>query len=285
MSYARPYFLEMPRQGGQRFCLFHPARGMPRGLVLYLHPFAEEMNKARRMAALQSRAMAAAGFAVLQIDLLGCGDSSGDFGDALWTAWLDDGLQACQWLEKEHGRLPLWIWGLRAGSLLAVELAASLGRAARLLLWQPVLSGKQLTQQFLRLKLAAGLASGGVGKQTQAELLNMLAEQGQLEIAGYRLSAALVGQLEHASMLSPPTGLPNSLVYWFEMSSTADAELGPASRQAVGRWRDAGHAVHPRTIAGPGFWQTSEIEEAPALIEASMAALLRPQLPAAMEAA
>ena len=71
-------------RNGQRFCLFHRAHGdVTKGSILYIHPFAEEMNKSRRMAALQARALAKAGYAVLQLDLLGCGDSSGDFGDAL----------------------------------------------------------------------------------------------------------------------------------------------------------------------------------------------------------
>ena len=49
-------------QNSQRFCLFHPAQGGVRGGLLYLHPFAEEMNKARRMAALQARLLAENGF-------------------------------------------------------------------------------------------------------------------------------------------------------------------------------------------------------------------------------
>ena len=68
-------------RAGQRLCIHHPPRrGEPaRGAVLHLHAFAEEMNKSRRMVALQARALAEAGFAVLQIDLHGCGDSGGDF--------------------------------------------------------------------------------------------------------------------------------------------------------------------------------------------------------------
>ena len=70
--------------------------------MLYIHPFAEEMNKSRRMAALQSRALAQAGYAVLQIDLLGCGDSSGDFGDATWQSWVSDVVLGCQWLRSQN---------------------------------------------------------------------------------------------------------------------------------------------------------------------------------------
>lgn len=92
----------LPVGSGQRFAIFHPAQGgTARGLVAYVHPFAEEMNKSRRMAALQAKALAAHGYAVLQLDLLGCGDSSGDFGDASWQAWVDDVVLACQWLRRQ----------------------------------------------------------------------------------------------------------------------------------------------------------------------------------------
>ncbi|MCK7493610.1 MAG: alpha/beta hydrolase [Comamonadaceae bacterium] len=77
------------------------------------------MNKSRRMAALQSRALAAAGFAVLRVDLLGCGDSAGDFGDATWPRWVDDVVAAARWLRRQHpdaADAPLWLWGLRAGA-------------------------------------------------------------------------------------------------------------------------------------------------------------------------
>ena len=116
----------LPAGAGQCFCLYHPPQGPEeKGAVLYIHPFAEEMNKSRRMAALQSRALAAAGFGVLQIDLRGCGDSSGDFGDADWQTWVEDVVNACHWLSA-RSKAPLWLWGLRAGCLLAVDAAVNL---------------------------------------------------------------------------------------------------------------------------------------------------------------
>ncbi|MGL5987461.1 MAG: CocE/NonD family hydrolase, partial [Burkholderiales bacterium] len=69
-----------------------------RGIVVYAHPWAEEMNKSRRMAAEMARQMARSGFAVLQLDLAGCGDSDGDFADASWDAWLEDIDRAAAWL-------------------------------------------------------------------------------------------------------------------------------------------------------------------------------------------
>src|SRR5690242_11050763 len=121
----------LPAAAGQRFCLYHrAAAGIPeRGAVVFVHPFAEEMNKCRRMAALQSRALAAAGYTVLQMDLLGCGDSSGDFADATWEAWVDDVGLACTWL-WQRSAAPLWLWGLRGGCLLAAAAARELGEKA-----------------------------------------------------------------------------------------------------------------------------------------------------------
>ena len=67
---AEAFFL--PVGGGQRFCIFHRPHGAEaRAALIFLHPFGEEMNKSRRMAALQARALAAAGYAVL------CGEDDG----------------------------------------------------------------------------------------------------------------------------------------------------------------------------------------------------------------
>ena len=71
---------------------------------------------------MQARALAASGCEVLQIDLCGCGDSSGDFGDASWQDWLDDVVAAHAWL-RAHSDAPLTLWGLRAGCLLAADAA------------------------------------------------------------------------------------------------------------------------------------------------------------------
>ena len=46
---AREVFF-LPVGDGQRFCIYHPSQTpVERGAVLYVHPFAEEMNKSRQM--------------------------------------------------------------------------------------------------------------------------------------------------------------------------------------------------------------------------------------------
>ncbi len=255
---------------GLLFNLYYPPEptAPQRGSILYIHPFAEELNKARRMAALQARRFAAAGFAVLLPDLYGCGDSEGDFAAARWELWQAD-LRLCLEHLRARSRPPVYLWGVRTGALLAVALARQTP-AEGLLLWQPVDEGRLFLTQFLRLRLAAGLF-GGERKETLAELRSVLTSGRALEIAGYELHPALAAALEQARLLPPPTA---TAVHWFELTAT-DA-LSPASRQVVGQWQAAGLAVTDRAVAGEPFWTTSEISYAPALLEVTTLALTAP---------
>jgi exosortase A-associated hydrolase 2 len=169
-------------------------------------------------------------------------------------------------LDSRVPDVPLWLWGLRAGALLA---AADWGRPVNHLFWQPMTSGKLTLQQFLRLKLAAEMA-GGASKGLMEQLKTELAAGRPVEIAGYWLGSTLASGVEAARLA--PSGAPGR-VEWLEVSTREDATLTPVSEQAIKSWQDAGWAVRPRIVQGPGFWATSEIELAPALIAATVEAL------------
>ncbi|MBI3368170.1 MAG: hydrolase 2, exosortase A system-associated [Burkholderiales bacterium] len=266
--HSGPEAFFLPRGDGQRLCLLHrPASGAPRAGLVYVHPFAEEMNKSRRMAARQSRALAEAGCMVLQIDLAGCGDSSGEFGDASWQAWVDDVVAACGWL-RQHCDAPLWLWGLRAGALLASQAAQALPQPVQgLLMWQAPSSGKPLLQQFLRLASAGRLLEGDA-KGLSADLRDRLARGETVDIAGYELPAAVANGLESATLRPPTNG---GQLLWAELSTLVDATLSPAAERGLAAWRCAGWRVDTRLVQGPAFWQTTEIEDADALLGATCA--------------
>ena len=277
---VRGFFL--PAEPGQRLCLYHPPLGPPRGQILLAHAFAEELNKTRRMAALQARALAREGYAVLQIDLLGCGDSSGDFSDATWDAWLRDLTLARAWLQAQMppgAPVPLWLWGVRAGCLLAADLARTLAEPCHLLLWQPgFLSGSQQLQQFLRLRLAADLLAqtGASAKGAMQALHDEIAAGRSLDIAGYTLAPALADGLAASALEPAPAARAGTAhLVWLEVAATPrDADqVGPAATRALHAWQQAGWQVQARTVQGPAFWQTVEAEEAPALLAATHTAL------------
>lgn len=251
---------------GERFCLayFPPDGVQGKGGILYLHPFGEEMNKSRRTVAVAARELAARGWTVLQIDLAGCGDSSGDFGDASWETWLADARFAIDWLAQ---RAPgtLWLWGLRVGCLLATS-ALPASCQANLLLWQPVLSGRQYLTQFLRMRSAAGVIGGGESVGTKA-LRTQLASGAAVEVAGYVLAPSLGAALEAAELDLPACA---GRILWCEVQIGEDSHLTPAAQARVASWRERGHPVHATAVQGLPFWQTQEIVQCDALIGRTM---------------
>lgn len=237
-------------------------RGPVRGAILAYPPFAEELNKCRRMMALAANAMAEQGWAVLQVDLFGTGDAEGDFGEADWAGWLDDLACAREWLGAHHPG-PQWAWGARAGALLAADALRAGASHDGLLLWQPQLSGKTLLAQFLRLKIAASLGLGEGDRVDARAVRQALADGEAQEVAGYLLSPAMARGLEAAVFDLPPVW--SGPVRWLEVGRA----IAPASVTAIERLRERGVAVDSAVVDGPSFWQTVEVELASALIQAS----------------
>lgn len=262
---------------GRRFCLWHAPATAPQALFVHVHPFADEMNKSRRMAALQARALAQAGHAVLQVDLLGCGDSAGEFSDATWRDWVED-IKAAANMAQCRAALAWpqsappqpWLWGHRAGCLLACQAACELPPPWNLLFWQPTLQGKTVLQQFLRLEAAAALL-GKAEESARPAAKSRLAAGQPVEVAGYVVSPELAGGLEAARMEQPTCA---QRLEWLDVAPQPDSLPSPAAQTALAAWQQAGWAVRHHAVAGPMFWQTTEIEDAPALVQATLSATL-----------
>lgn len=267
---ADAFFLNTP--AGQCFCLFHsPDPGQTyRGSLIYSPPFGDEMNKSRRMVALQARALSAAGFGVLQIDLSGCGDSSGEFGDARWQLWKQDLAAARNWLEK-RADAPISLWGLRLGALLALDFARDTPDPIdRIILWQPVTSGESFLTRFLRLRLASeALADNSVsaGQGGTSALRAALARGETLEIAGYELSPEMAMAID--GLKAAELAVTRCPVHWFEITAGADRAPLPALVKVTSAWKERQVDLHLHTLQGPSFWITQEITECSDLISAT----------------
>lgn len=265
-----PFFLE--GSAGRLFCLYFgaPPNVSPAANVLYVPPFAEEMNKGRRQAAIQARDLAARGFSVLIPDLFGTGDSDGEFGDARWQTWIDDLKRATDWMQRRRAA-PLIVWGVRFGALLAADfLGVCETTVDRLLLWQPVISGRMHINQFLRLRIAADMIQG-VQQGSTRELFGELERGRSVEIAGYELHPDLVSEIvaRDLTQLDAAT-LPN--VRWFEVVSAQDRPIPVASNRLIQRWQEAGLGLDVDVVVGEPFWSTPEIAIVTELVARTSAA-------------
>jgi len=255
----------LPTRNGDLFCIYRrPASGVVSAQILHLPAFGDEMNKSRAMTARAARAFAALGCGVLQVDLRGCGDSAGEHSEATCQGWADDLHHAVAWLKSRHvGRGMPWLWSLRFGSLLVAALLERGHGQVPLLLWQPMMTGKQQLNQLLRQKVASTV---GQRDATRVQELRERFQRGEtLEIGGYSISPALAGELEAVSF-ALPDGYRGA-VCWLEVAATT--ALSTVAQEHVESLRSARIVVDAFAVRGPGFWQSVEIERCDELVQAS----------------
>ena len=265
-----PFFL--PLGSEYIFCNFiTPITRNPKACVLYLHPFAEEMHKSRRMAALQARKFASQGYAVLQIDLLGCGDSTADFEDASWDIWKECAKIAVCWLKNKMD-LPIILWGLRLGGLLAVEVSRQLPRISGLILWQPTTNGENFINQFLRIRIASEMLAPNQLNIGIKQLREKLNSGESVEVGGYSLSSKMALAIDKLRIMDT---MITCEVFWFELSNINATTISPASIKVIDYWKSLGTKVHEYSIKGDYFWLSQEIQECHDLLDQTQKAILK----------
>lgn len=261
---AKPFFLKTNL--GERFCLYYESNSEKiLGTFIYIHPFAEEMNKSRRMIAQQSRVFMENGFSVLQIDLYGCGDSSGEFRDASWDIWKQDIFHAIDWVQHQ-GSVSINLWGLRLGALLALNVAIEAREPFHhIVLWNPIINGNTFLTQFLRLRVASQLKenSSNEGSGTR-QLRRKIVDGETLEIAGYEISPSLALAIDKLDISK--FKIPNSKIHWLEVIPEVGRTLSPAGTAIVNGWKQQDIDINLQYVPGLAFWATQEITECPELI-------------------
>jgi exosortase A-associated hydrolase 2 len=266
-----PFFLEA--ESMRLFCVYFPPAATARGSYLFVPPFAEEMNRSRSIVATQARALASRGFGVLLVDLLGTGDSSGEFGDATWPAWKASAIAAYRWLDSQPGSRR-GIWGLRLGALLAAELMDERAIAAdHAIFWQPVANPKSMLTQFLRIKVAAAMDLKVQSPSTDDMRRSFAAGQ-SVEIGGYEVNPDLALVLDAAS-LANCSDFAGTRVEWLEVSPNEGATLPGASVKAIDVLQQRGATIDHAVCEGPPFWQLHERSFAPRLIADTTARVLQ----------
>jgi len=241
----------LPGREGPVFVLRRGPR-RARATVVIVPPFAEEMNKTRRMLTLVAIRLAEHGVTTVLPDFYGTGDSGGDFVEAGIALWRDDLAQVLRWCGNDCGPV-CGLLAVRLGCALigddaVLDCAPELQRS---ILWQPVFDGSKYATQFLRLRVAASMANGLT--ETVGELRRQAAETGEIEVAGYRISSRMLEEME---LLRTPTRLSARLgpIDWHEVVRDLETGLPLPSQKLIEATQAAGGSVSPRAFTGEPFW-------------------------------
>lgn len=251
-------------QRGKLFVLLRKPTDRAGGrCVMIVPPFAEEMNKTRKMLTGVAQGLATRGVAALLPDLHATGDSEGEFREADWEVWKDDLGRAAAWAAQQ-GWPVAGLLCVRLGCILGVQAALAFpAPPERIVFWQPVLDGERFMTQFLRLRVAASMMEDR--KETVAHLRSLLETGETLEVSGYELNRRLVGQIDAARLAeSLHEGLGD--LHWVEVVRDPESPLPAPTAKALEAIRQSGRPVEFTTVAGEPFWSSTEIVRIPELV-------------------
>jgi pimeloyl-ACP methyl ester carboxylesterase len=176
--------------------VYHPPASNPRNSgVLLCYPFGQEYMRAHRAYRQLALLLSKAGHHVLRFDYAGTGDSSEELEDVDAQRWIEDTGEAIQELRDTAGTARVTLVGLRLGGLIAAAAAEGRGDVERLILWDPVISGREYERELL-LEIAAGLPF------TEAvDSGNRLTEDGVLHYNGFSMTRSFRETLGNVDLL------------------------------------------------------------------------------------
>ena len=186
----------VPLHGAAHGCLQngHP----PWGLV-FCDPFAEEKKCSHRVLVEAARSFCTADIGSLRFDYRGTGDSPGEFGEATPEQWVEDIVAAARHLRDYYHVGTVGLLGLRLGGALALQAVAADAPADFLILWEPVLSGKQYLAQNLRRSLIKAMLTDE-DKFNSSQVKASLQQQ-YFDFDGYLISSEMRRQIEAIDLL------------------------------------------------------------------------------------
>lgn len=157
--------------------------------VILVPPFAEEMNRSKRMYVLCARMLANSGMHAICFDFSGTGDSTGGWGDFTYKDWVNDLSDVYQYTSSYADEINFI--ALRFGALVLMDMILDDQlRLKKCLLWDPIESGQVLTRQFVRMKIAAAMADTSK-KITTQQVLQEMSDDGYLESSGYHITRSM----------------------------------------------------------------------------------------------
>ncbi len=175
---------------------------------VFCPPFTEEEKCSHRAFVDLARRLCDQGHAVLRIQYRGTGDSGGRFEEFSCLDWREDISIALTHL-RELGYSKFGVLGLRLGATLAAQAAEANQEIVRLVLWEPIIDGKQYLSLNLRRKLLRKMLTekeGGAPSQpgvtTPSDRSAEPDSLGGVDFDGYLVTQRLQDDLAGISLLN-----------------------------------------------------------------------------------
>jgi hypothetical protein len=241
------------------FVTLHPGSAAAGTAVIMCPPFGWEEVASYRIRRAWALSLAQAGHSVLRVTLPSTGDSGGRVLDPdRLSAWTESIAQSAAWLREETGAVRVTAIGLQLGGLLAWRATAMGAPIDDLVLWSVGSRGRTLVRQlraFSRMETEqffAGLPAPPPPPE------------GELEAAGFRLSAETLAALEAVDLAETELPEPDG-----RRALLLDRDGLAADERIASRLTELGVTVIRRP--GDGYGQMTSHPQDAALPAATMA--------------
>lgn len=243
---------------------YSPAAGSSGKAVILVPPFAEELNRSKRMYVLCAQRLAGAGLDAYCFDFVGTGDSYGEWGSFSWADWQQNLVDVYEHI-RASGVDDISVIALRLAALLVAETVASRQiQLSKCLLWDPVEDGEVYVRQLLRLKIAAAMTEEAASLTTK-DVLASIEQHGFLEVGGYRITAELLDSIKQTKLTKTIEVLMNSSqLHWMVLKNTGQSNTVSIPLSVPKALQDK---VILHAVQDTRFWMQQEVTIAPALLQ------------------
>ena len=237
------------------------------GAVILVPPFAEEMNRSRRMYVLCARLLANNGIHAVIFDFSGTGDSSGEWGQFCYSDWMGDIKHVYTHCSSFADNVSFI--ALRFGALILSDVVSQSDiDVDRCIFWDPIENGEILIRQLIRIKIAAAMADESK-KLTTKEILDDIESMGYLESGGYKISKSLIDDI-NSKRLSDliESVLDNIELDWMQLGKHSETKKQwlPNSIFEKNLSQDQCNKIVMHPVNDVKFWMQQEVTIAPELL-------------------
>lgn len=178
------------------------------------------------------------GFHVLRFDFFGCGDSSGDSEQGRIPQWLNDITTAVNKIRERCNLTKVCLAGVRLGGTLSLMAGAERGDIESIVLWDPVVNGKDYIEELTTLQQEM-LVKSKVRRDSFVT--------DQVEILGFAFHRQMLGRLAEVDLLSVRRHPANNILIVESGEKTRDGKLVECLERV-------GADVEYQRLPGPAVW-------------------------------
>ena len=239
-----------------------------RKAVILVPPFAEELNRSKRMYVLCARQLASAGLDVVCFDYVGTGDSYGDWGSFSIPDWQANLAQVYAYIQN-LGISDISVISLRFGALVvANSIFAGQLQFNKCVFWDPIEDGEGYVRQLIRLKIAAAMTEDAKSLTTK-EVLADIDQCGFVEVGGYHVTAELLDAIKRAKLSNLiEVVIDSTELHWMILKNASQNSGGATWPMSIAEGLRENVTMH--TVQDTRFWMQQEVTIAPALLQETL---------------